>query len=91
MGKKLLAKPTIEAIMDDAIANHDGRRVYARVIVERAADGRYHARLTGDQGSNILSSVAAANGLAICPEDRARVEAGQTAAVQMLDWPEEFF
>ncbi|MBI2965444.1 MAG: molybdopterin molybdotransferase MoeA [Chloroflexi bacterium] len=91
MGKKMLGKPTIEAIMDDAIVNHDGRRVYARVVVERAADGRYHAHLTGDQGSNILSSVAAANGFAICPEDRARVEAGQAAAVQMLDWPEEFF
>jgi molybdopterin molybdotransferase len=91
MGKKVLAKPTIEATVDQRIVNHDGRRVYARVVVERGADGRYHARLTGDQSSNVLTSVMAANGLAICPEDRASVEAGQKALVQMLDWPEEFF
>jgi molybdopterin molybdotransferase len=91
MGKKQLGKPTIEAVMDEPIVNHDGRRVYARVVVNRAASGEYHARLTGDQGSNILTSVAAANGLAICPEDRRVVDVGQKAVVQMLDWPEEHF
>lgn len=91
MGRKLLAKPAVEAIMDEPIVNYDGRRVYARVVVERAADGQYHARLTGDQGSNILTSVVAANGFAICPEDRRAVDAGEKATVQMLDWPEEYF
>lgn len=91
MGKSNIEKPTIIAVMDDAIVNHDGRRVYARVTVSRAPDGAYHARLTGDQGSNILSSVASANGLAICPEDRGQVSAGESTQVQMLDWPEEFF
>jgi molybdopterin molybdotransferase len=91
MGKKELAKPTVEAIMDEAIVNHDGRRVYARVVVTRAATGEYRARLTGDQSSNILTSIAAANGLAICHEDRRSVDVGQKAVVQMLDWPEEHF
>jgi hypothetical protein len=35
--------------------------------------------------------MAAANGLAICPHDRARMEAGEIATVQMLDWPEDVF
>jgi hypothetical protein len=35
--------------------------------------------------------MARANGLAICPDDRARLNAGETATVQMLDWPEDVF
>jgi hypothetical protein len=35
--------------------------------------------------------MALANGLAVCPEDVARLEPGETATVQMLDWPEEVF
>jgi len=73
------------------LANHDGRRVYARVIVYRDASGAYRARTTGTQSSGALTSLAAANGLAICPEDLALMNAGATATVEMLDWPEEVF
>lgn len=90
MGKALLPRPTVQAILDDGIENFDGRRVYARVVVYR--DGEtYRARLTGNQSSGVLTSMALANGLAICPHDRARLNAGETATVQMLDWPEELF
>jgi molybdopterin molybdotransferase len=85
MGKKNLKKPTIEATIDDNISNNDGRRVFARVIVENR-DGQYYARLTGPQGSGILTSMALANGLAIVPEDKARVHKGEKLQVMMLDW-----
>ena len=52
-------------------------------------DGRYVAALTGPQGSNILTSMARANGLAICPEDLPGAPVGHEVDVQMLDWPEE--
>jgi molybdopterin biosynthesis enzyme len=35
-----------------------------------------------------MSSMAKADGLAIIPEDRDGISAGETVAVQMLDWPE---
>ncbi len=82
--------PTVDAVLDDPIVNNDGRRVYARAIVTRS-NGRYHARLTGDQSSNLLTSMARANGLAICPEDVPRKEAGEVVTVQMLDWSESVF
>ena len=88
LGLKQLKRPTVEAILDDDIHNGDGRRVYARVVVSKR-DGAYHARLTGEQGSNLLTSMARANGLAICPEDVPVKKAGETATVQMLDWPPE--
>ncbi len=90
MGRGAAARPTIEAVLDEPIHNMDGRRVYARAIVSRR-DGGYVARLTGDQGSNLLTSMARANGLAICPEDEAVKHAGETVKVEMIDWPEEVF
>jgi len=77
--------PTVRAILDDTIVNTDERRVYARVTVERR-DGRLHARLTGAQGSNLLTSMEAADGLAICPEGERQREAGAEVIVQLLDW-----
>ena len=90
MGKELAPRPTVQAILDDPVNNYDGRRVYARVVVYRE-NGEYRARLTGNQSSGVLTSMARANGLAICPDDRSRLEAGETATVQMLDWPEDVF
>ena len=88
MGKKMLAKPTIRAIIEDDIANTDGRRLFARVMVSRHG-GQYHACLTGPQGSGILTSMAKANGLAVIPESSKGVKAGDMVEVQMLDWEEE--
>ncbi len=88
MGKKNLAKPTIEAVLEGSAVNSDGRRILARAVVEKR-DGRYFTRLTGPQGSGILTSMSLANGLVIIPEDKAKVEAGDVVQVMMLDWSEE--
>jgi len=88
MGRKMLAKPTIRAIIEDDIANTDRRRLFARVVVTKRG-GQYYAALTGPQGSGILTSMAQANGLAIIPESSQRVMAGDMVEVQMLDWGEE--
>ena len=91
MGRTDTAKPTVRAVLDDPVSNHDGRRVYARVVVYRAEDGTLRARSTGTQSSGALTSMAVANGLAICPDDVAKIDAGETVTVEMLDWPESVF
>ncbi len=88
MGKKNLAKPTIEAVIEETIVNSDGRRIFARAIVEKRG-GQYFARRTGPQGSGILTSMSRANGLVVVLEDKSRVEAGDVVPVIMLDWNEE--
>jgi molybdopterin molybdotransferase len=85
MGRKNLSKPTIEATIEDSIKNEDNRRVFARVIVERR-EGQYYAKLTGPQGSGILTSMALANGLAIVPENESLIRKGDHLRVMMLDW-----
>ena len=88
LGRELLARPTVEGVLTGPIFNSDGRRVYARVEVERR-NGAWYATPTGPQGSNILTSLSRANGLAVCPADLSRKDAGQAVKIIMLDWNEE--
>jgi molybdopterin molybdotransferase len=88
LGKTTYRKPTVQATLKEPIDNPDGRRVYARVWVEHSGS-EYTATAVGPDGSNLLTSMVRANGLAICPENIKRCEAGETVEVQMLNWDEE--
>ena len=79
-------RPIIKAVTRDKIVNTDGRRFYARCIVTQEEDGRYYADLTGPQGSGILTSMSAANGLTVIPEDVAQANPGDEINVMMIDW-----
>ena len=87
MGRSNLAVPNITAIMEGPVKNDDGRRFFARVVVSRR-DGKYFARLTGPQGSGILTSMTRPNGLAVIPEGTEEVKSGSTVKVMMFDWDE---
>ncbi|MBN1813758.1 MAG: molybdopterin molybdotransferase MoeA [Anaerolineae bacterium] len=84
LGRTNLARPTLQATLMDGIARKDERRHYVRVRVEEH-DGKYHAHLTGGQGSGILSSMVKANALAIIPEDWDHAPAGAQVQVMMPD------
>ena len=88
MGRKDLTRRTVEAELEEAVVNTDGRRIFARAVVEKRGE-RHFAKLTGPQGSGILTSMSLANGLAVIPEDRDEVAVGETVSVMMLDWREE--
>ena len=87
MGREPAPLTTVEAVLEEPIVNTDGRRVFARVTLERRG-GTLYACLTGAQGSNLLTSMVHAHGLAICPEDVPQVDAGEVVPVQLLDWSE---
>jgi len=80
-------RPTVEAVLMDAVEHKDDRRHYLRVHVEQVEEraGEYRAYLTGEQGSGILSSMVKANGLAILPEEWTHAPAGARVRVMMLD------
>ncbi len=90
LGLGPVPRPTVRAVLTDPIHNTDGRRVFARAVVTRR-DGTYHASLTGDQSSNLLTSMAEANGLAICPENVPGKQISEEVEVLMLQWPPEVF
>jgi len=57
---------------------------FLRAIVTVRADGSLGARLTGPQGSGILTSMSLANALLVVPEDRPQVAAGETLHALLL-------
>ena len=75
LGKSRIFRPMIDGVLTASIRNEDGRRVYARVEVE-LKNGEYRATPTGPQGSNILTSMSKANGLALWPDDLSGKDAG---------------
>ena len=88
LGRKNLERPWVTAVIDQDIRNSDGRRVFARVHLERDASG-WLAKVTGPQGSGILTSMSSANGLAVVPEDCPLLKAGEKLKVNLLDDIEE--
>jgi molybdopterin molybdotransferase len=82
-GREGWERPTLRVVVEDRIVNSDGRRFLARGIV-RQEEGRYLASLTGPQGSGILTSMALANALVVCPEDVPSLEPGDEADALML-------
>ncbi len=83
MGHAELFRPRVRAIVEHPIPNPGGREGYLRVSLRREG-GRYHARLTGEQGSSILRSMLLAGGLAVIPPD-ITVPAGHEVDVILLD------
>jgi molybdopterin molybdotransferase len=88
MGKTNITKPTVSAIIEDNVKNDAGRRLYDRAITEKR-NGKYYARLTGPQGSGVLSSMGLANSLVVIPEDKHEVRKGEIVQALMLDWNED--
>jgi molybdopterin molybdotransferase len=88
-GRANWQKPVLEVELAEAVTS-DGRETYARAWVRREGH-RYVARLSGEQTSNVLSALVAANALVIIPDGQTRVEAGARVSAQMLDWPEDVF
>ena len=86
LGRSDWERPTVRAISRDYVRNPDGRRFYARCIVTRGDDGRWYADLTGPQGSGMLTSMSAANALAVIPEDVPAANPGDEIECIMLDW-----
>jgi len=81
-GRARIDRPRVTARALAPIPNPGPRRGYLRVtLVEES--GTYGARLTGDQGSGILRSMVAADGLAVVPGDTT-IEPGQPVTVLLL-------
>ena len=81
-GRRAVSRPRIKATAVTPIVNRGTRRGYLRVMLE-LAEGRWRARLTGDQGSGILRSMVSADGLAVVPGDTT-VSAGSDVEVVVL-------
>jgi molybdopterin molybdotransferase len=70
----------------EAMRKKPGRTEYQRGIVSRAADGSLEVRTTSsNQGSGVLSSMVAANGLIVLHHDQGNLNVGDVVDVMMFE------
>lgn len=87
LGHTRLLRQQIDVTVADGVGEIAMRRHYVRARIEWR-DGRFVAHTTGNQGSNITTSLLNANALVIVPEGGVEIKPGDTAKAMMLDWPE---
>jgi molybdopterin molybdotransferase len=83
MGMDDLVLPVVMAELQEDVANRPGRRHFARAVTH-FEDGRYVTRLTGAQGSGILTSMVQANSFMVLTEEVGQLSAGNLVPVQLL-------
>ena len=83
-GRRRIRPVIVAARTAEPIAGRPGLTRFLRVTLEHADDGVPRARLTGPQGSGVLSGAARADALLIVPEDVASLDAGAAARVVLL-------
>jgi molybdopterin molybdotransferase len=88
MGAERLYRDRVEGVLDDGVETNPAKTVFLRVSTMRDADGRWHARMSGGQSSNVLSALAFADALAVVPVGVGRIEPGGTVGLEMIHWPE---
>jgi molybdopterin molybdotransferase len=79
------APPLLRAACTTALRKKPGRTEYQRGIVTRASSGRWQVAITGSQGSGILSSMSAANGMVVLHHEQGNVNAGDEVDVIPFD------
>ncbi len=84
MGGAPTAPVLLQAKSLEPLRKKPGRTEYQRGIVSRAADGSLTVRITGNQGSGVLSSMVEANGLIVLHHSQGNVSVGDAVDVMMF-------
>jgi molybdopterin molybdotransferase len=88
MGRRNLFRPEVTARLEEEVSGPRGKTQFARVKVRRTRDG-WLATPTGPRGSNLISTIARANGLAIVPAGEETAAAGTEVRVLLFRSMEE--
>lgn len=84
LGHARVHRRPVPVLLDEPVSIGAKLTHFYRAVVSPGADGRLHAKLTGPQGSGILTSMSLANALLIVPEDASTVPAGETLHALLL-------
>lgn len=84
LGHTRLHRRPVPVLLEEPVSIGAKLTHFYRAIVSTRDDGILTARLTGPQGSGILTSMSLANALLIVPEDSTTVPAGETLHALLL-------
>lgn len=87
MGARHLLRPRVRATMGEDVETNPDKTVFLRVLLADD-NGRFVAVRSGGQDSNVLSSLATAQALAVVPVGTGALSAGDDVIVEMFQWPE---
>jgi len=85
MGARPEPPVLLRARSAEALRKKPGRTEYQRGIVRAVADGTLQVRITGNQGSGVLSSMVQANGLIVLHHAQGNVAEGDEVDVMMFE------
>ena len=85
LGRSQLFSPVMRVRCADRIPSKSGLTHFLRAQLRMSETGEWLARLTGAQGSGLITSMAMADALLIVPEDRDGLEQGELAWAVRLD------
>jgi molybdopterin molybdotransferase len=85
MGCQGCAPVLLKARSSEALRKKPGRTEYQRGTVTTTPDGGLRVRTTGNQGSGVLSSMVAANGLIVLHHAQGNVAVGDEVDVMMFE------
>lgn len=85
-GATSLLRPRIRVAMGETVETDPEKVVFLRVRVSQG-DGEAVVHRSGGQSSNVLSALAAADGLAVVPVGTATIEAGDLVDVELFRHP----
>jgi molybdopterin molybdotransferase len=85
MGWQAPPQPLLKARAQEAMRKKPGRTEYQRGIVALGSDGQLGVRITGNQGSGVLSSMVQVNGLIVLGHQQGDVQPGDWVDVMMFD------
>ena len=85
MGAQPQPPVLLQARSQEVLRKKPGRTEYQRGLVSTALDGSLQVRITGNQGSGVLSSMVQANGLIVLHHGQGQVLPGDVVDVMMFD------
>ena len=77
--------PLLKAKSLEPIRKKPGRTEYQRAIVSAGADGSLNVKITGQQGSGVLSSMVQANGLLVLHHEQGNIATGDLVDVMVFN------
>jgi molybdopterin molybdotransferase len=80
-GRRELFSPRFHAVALEPMSKKTGRREFKRGILSYTGE-RWEVRITGPQGSGILTSMTLANCFVVIEEERGDIAAGDTVSVE---------
>ncbi len=87
MGAKRIAKPVVNAFLEEDINKQPGKVHLLRGYFT-IKNNDFYVSTTGNQTSSVLRSMSAANCLIMIPENITKVKTGEKVAIQLLDHDE---